>query len=144
MKRSTESTSDAAVEPYHFEKDKLPKKFSYPLKRSHLDTALRASSVYGMVFAVSYVGRRNSNLLLDAFFTPEQHHAAVSAGRVFMRVWAVPSADRHRTEQLFLEDGLSRLCRWLQKAQTEGNVWRGTQHRLIIEIAGEELRAVEE
>jgi len=144
MKGSTESTSDAAVAPYHFEKDKLPKTLSYPLKRSHLDAALLASSVYGMVFAVSYVGRQNSNLLLDAFFTPEQRHAAVSAGKVLMRVWAVSSAERHRTEQLFLRYGLPTFCRWLQKAQTEGNVWRGTKHRLIIEIAGEELRAVEE
>ncbi len=40
MKGNKESTQDTAFAPYHFEKDKLPKILSYPVKRSLLDVAL--------------------------------------------------------------------------------------------------------
>jgi hypothetical protein len=144
MKENTESIS-AAVAPYHFKKDTLPKMLSYPVKRSLLDAALRSTGVYGTLYAVSYVGpSQQKNLLIDAFFTAEQHTQPLSAGRVLLRVWAVPSAKRRQTETMLVASGLPMLCRWLQKTQTEANVWRGREHRLVLEVVAENLRVVEE
>jgi len=144
MKRNDESTPHAAPAPYHFDKDRLPKVFSYPVKRSLLDAALHSAGMYGMLYAVSYVGRRNDNLLVDAFFTEEQHTQPLTAGRVYLRVWAVQSAERQQTEKLLVASGLPMLCRWLQKAQTEGNVWRGKKHALLLKVVDGNLRAIEE
>jgi len=144
MKGNAEPTSTAAFAPYHFQKDTLPKMLSYPVKRSLLDAALRSADVYGMLYAVSYVGRHNNSLLMDAFFTEEQHTQPLSAGRVLLRVWAVPNAKRHQTEAMLVASGLPILCQWLQKAQAEANVWRGKAHRLLLEVADENIRVVEE
>ena len=142
--KQAEPFSQPIVEPYSFTKDKLPKTLSYPLKRSHLDAALRSASVYAGVYAVCYVlGRRNDSLILDAFYSPEQD-TSFGAGRVLVRIWSVPRDQRYRTEQIFVGEGLPTLCGWLLKAQTEGNVWRGRAHHLTLSIRNGKLCLVEE
>jgi hypothetical protein len=134
---------ESLVKPYGFSKEKLPRTLSYPLKRSLLDAALQSASVYTAVYSVMYVGRHNEKILLDAFHTAEQS-TSFSAGRVLIRIWAVPRSERHRTEQMLLTDGMLKLCHWLTKLETEGNVWRGVDHRLILQINGGVLRQREE
>ena len=58
-----EVSGQSNVEEYAFSKDKLPKAFSYPLKRSLLDAALRFHSVYPTVWYVVYAGRPYENVL---------------------------------------------------------------------------------
>jgi hypothetical protein len=115
------------VEQYSFAKDKLPKSLSHPLKRSLLDAALRSCSVYSTLSSVHYLGRSYENFLLDAHFSPEQYGYA-SSGKVWVRVFAVPAAERKLSEGLLLSQGLSVLCRWLANGQSEGNAWRGFAH----------------
>jgi hypothetical protein len=121
-------------EPYSFSKDKLGRELGYPLKRALLDSALESASVYGAVYSVRYLGHRNSNVVLDASFTPDWRGHATVRGRCLITVWAVPSEQRNAAERLLVKDGLPILCRWLAKTQSEGNVWRGTEHSLRFEI----------
>jgi hypothetical protein len=72
MNTEPEITPEPKVEQYTFSKNKLPRELSYPLKRSLLDDALRAASVYETVWFVRYLKRRKGNNVLDAHFSPEQ------------------------------------------------------------------------
>jgi hypothetical protein len=120
---------------YGFSKDKLPKAFSYPLKRSLLDAALGEASVRDAVYSVRYVfGRGTGPTTLDAMFVPESSpHAHDSVrGRSLITVWAVPNEERKACEDLLVADGLPKLCHWLSKSLNAGNVWRGTAHDLAL------------
>jgi hypothetical protein len=129
------STEQFVDEPYWFSKDKIGSKLSYPLKRSLLDSALHSASVYSAVYSVRYLARRHHDTVLYADFSPEwqKAHPAVP-GRSSITVLAVQSEQRHAAEQLIVAEGLPILCRWLAKTQTEGNVWRGHEHMLRLEI----------
>jgi hypothetical protein len=126
-------------EPYGFSKDKIGRQLGYPRKRSLLDSALHSASVYTAVYSVRYLGHRNSNVVLDASFTPEWRGHPTVRGRCLITVWAVPSQQRHATEQLLVAEGLPILCRWLARTQSEGNAWRGSEHMLNFEIHGGRL-----
>jgi len=119
---------------YSFSKDKIGRALGYPLKRSRLDSVLRSAPVYTAVYSVRYLGHRNSNVVLDASFAPEWGGHPTVRGRCLITVWAVLSQQRHPAEQLLLVEGLPILCRWLAKTRSAGNVWRGTEHMLHLEI----------
>jgi hypothetical protein len=130
--------------PYSFSKDELSKTLSYPLKRSLLDSALQSAAVYDAVYSVRYVGRPYLKIVLYASFTPDWQGHPTVRGRCLITVRAVRSEQRHAAEQLLVGEGLPILCRWLTKTQTEGNVWRGTEHTLTLEIQGEKLHHSDE
>jgi hypothetical protein len=143
MKTEPEITAEAKGEAYTFSKEKLPKELSYPLKRSLLDAALRAASVYETVWFVRYSKRHNGHSVLDAYFAPEQYSYAAS-GKIVITIWAVPAKERKETENLLLSQGLPALCRWLERLRSEGNVWRGSGHGLTFECADKTLRCTEQ
>jgi len=131
MNQQPEIPPDKLIEePYSFSKDKIGRELGYPLKPSLLDSALHSASVYATVYSVRYLGRRNSDVVLDASFTPEWKGHPTVRGRCLITVWAVPSPQRHAAEQLLMAEGLPVLCRWLAKTRSEGNTWRGTEHML--------------
>jgi hypothetical protein len=135
--KSAEKRSD---EPYSFSKEKIGRELGYPLKRSRLDSALHSASVYTAVYSVRYLGYQNSNVVLDASFTPDWKGHPTVRGRCLITVWAVPSQQRHSAEQLLVAEGLQILCRWLAKTRSEGNVWRGTEHMLNFDVQDGRLR----
>ena len=136
MSRQPEIPPDERTEEsYSFSKDKIGRELGYPLKPSLLDSALRSASVYAAVYSVRYLGHRHSgNIVLDASFVPDWRGHPTVRGRCLITVWAVPSQQRHAAEQLLVAEGFSNLCGWLAKTQSEGNVWRGTEHMLSFEI----------
>ena len=145
MSPQREIPADKPIEvPYSFSKDKIGKELGYPLKRSLLDSALYSASVYATVYSVRYLGHRNSNVVLDASFTPEWSGHPTVRGRCLITVWSVPSQQRHAAEQLLVAEGLPVLCRWLEKTRSEGNAWRGTEHMLSFEVQDGRLRRSEQ
>ena len=119
---------------YGFSKDKLPKAFSYPLKRSLLDDAIIRASVGEAVYSVRYLFGRGAGLTtLDAMFVPEPSYAHESVrGRSLITVWAVHNEERKACEDLLVGEGLVKLCQWLSKSLSAGNVWRSTAHDLTL------------
>jgi hypothetical protein len=141
MKPKSESQAEPRIDKaYSFSKDKIGRDLGYPMKRSLLDSALQSASVYAAVYSVRYLGHRNSNLVLDANFEPDWRGHLAVRGRCLVTVWPVPSQQRHAAEELLAAEGLPILCRWLAKTQSEGNVWRGTEHMLSFEIQDGRLR----
>lgn len=138
MKETSESVH---VDPYGFSKEKLPKGLSYPLKRSLLDSALCAASVYGAVYSVRYLsGRRRSPVVLDAQFVPlgRQAHPTV-VGKSLITLWAVPSTTRRHLEQQIVATALPQLCDWLAQSQTEGSGWKSMPHSVAFELVRGDL-----
>ena len=132
----SESTQMVEELRYSFSKDKLPEAFSYPLKRSLLDSALDDATVMDAVYSVRYLfGRGKGPATLDALFSPERNgaHASVS-GRSLITVWAVPSEQRKSCEDILTVSGLPILCRWLAQSSSAGNVWRSLPHNLSLII----------
>src|SRR5258708_23658004 len=99
MNQQPEIPSDKPIEePYSFSKDKLGRELGYPLKRSLLDAALHSASVYAAVYSVRYLGRRNSNVVLDAHFVPEWSGHPTVRARCLITGWAFPTQQRHSAE----------------------------------------------
>jgi hypothetical protein len=138
-KAMAENIKSAISELYWFSKEKLPRGFSYPLKRSSLDSALRANSVYDAVYSVRYLfAHHGAASVLDAQFVPFGRgvHPRV-VGRSLITLQAVPSKDRLRVEEQILTTALPLLCDWLAQTQTKGNSWRGMPHVFAFQLAGE-------
>ena len=127
---------------YGFSKDKLPKAFSYPLKRSLLDAALNEASAMDAVYSVRYLfGRGRGPATIGALFSPERNGAHVSvSGKSLITVWAVPSAERKTCEDILIAEGLPILCRWLAQSSHAGNTWRSSAHDLSLVIHDGVLR----
>ena len=125
---------------YSFAKNKLPRSLGYPLKRSLLDAALRSSSVYQTVWYVLYSRSRFQRVVLQAHFTPENKIDNLASGKIQITVHAVPASERKAIEDLLLSEGLPVLCRWLAKAELEGDAWRSLVHLFTIEKTDDGLK----
>lgn len=131
---------------YFFLKHELPKGWSYPLKRSVLDAALRAASVTS-VFSVTYRLRGGSLQgeplgcpLLVQFDGDEQH--SLASGKVSITVYAVPSDERSST-MAELEAKLAVVCDWIRRAEVAPSTWRMASHELPVEMRDQQARLVE-
>ncbi len=140
MTNRSESADAGVMEPYWFSKEKLSLKLGYPLKRSLLDSALHAASVYDAVYSVRYLGSPVAHSILDAQFVPLGHkgHPRVG-GRSLVTICAVPREERKRTEEHVLGEMLPALCDWLAKSQSAGDSWRGMPHFITFKVNGRDL-----
>lgn len=132
------------VEPYSFSKDKLSNRLSYPLKRSLLDTALRAHGVYETVYSVRYLGHPNRGIVLWVDFSPIGRGHPKNAGRSMLTLYAVPAEQRHAVETLIVSHALPTLCLWLGKTQTEAEGWRVLPHEIRFELRDDSLHCSED
>ena len=114
--------------PWSYSKNPLPRGYSYPVKRTDIDAAvLRASptrlgAVYLMQWKIKSVLARADHLG-DA-----RSRRWAMEGLVTVRLFAVPSVERYRVENLLLNGGLDRLFTWVADAGDAGNSWRGGDH----------------
>jgi hypothetical protein len=133
---------DAGALEYLFGKDKLPKGWSYPLKRSVLDVALRAAGITSL-FSVRYSyggGKQRCRPLRVQFDGDEPRR--FGTGTVSITVYAVPSAER-RSTMTQLESSLVSVCDWIRRAETAPPTWRMTRHELTVELGDGQARVVE-
>ena len=105
---------------YSFSKSKIPRSFSYPLKRSLLDAGLVRSSI-SRIFHVFYNMRHGGNIVMRADFMGEGHgFPPFSAGKSSLTVYAVPSQEKHAIETLLLMEACRAFVRgcnvWSRKA----------------------------
>ena len=117
---------------YGFDKDKLPKTLSYPLKRSVLDAALRDANI-SKISNVYYSIRQSGNVIIRVAYCGEDRQGWAGAGKSSITIYAVPSHERQETEAALLAI-LPSICKWLRNAELAGNVWRGNDHHLDVEF----------
>ena len=126
---------------YSFNKDKLPKGTSYPLKRSHLDAALEQANVKNLVF-VSYLRQQRPNEVMRADYHGE-HLKVGSAGSASLTIYSVSGEQRAATESALLHEGIPAIIKWLLKAEAAGNTWRAVDHALVLEFSPPSLVQIE-
>lgn len=127
---------------YLYGKDKLPRDWSYPLKRSVLDSALKAAGVTE-IFSVrySYGGGQQRRRPLRVQFDGDEPRP-FGHGTVSITVYAVRSAER-RSTMAELEDSLAAVCDWIRRAEMAPPGWRMTAHDLAVELHDDQARVVE-
>lgn len=115
---------------YSFSKNKIPKGYSYPLKRSVLDGQINEASLT-QIYNVYYCFNLNSeDLVLRGNYFGEAHKGWAGAGLSSIWLWAVPSNKRKDIETILIQEALPKLIAWLQKAEREGNVWRSKSRHI--------------
>ena len=126
---------------YSFRKAKLPKGTSYPLKRSHLDSALEQANVKDLVHVV-YLRSQRMNEVMRADYHGE-HLKGFSAGKAWITIYSVPGEQRAATESVLLNEGIPAVVKWLLKAETERNTWRAVNHELVLKFDLQSLVQIE-
>ncbi|MFN7930212.1 MAG: hypothetical protein U0Y68_20265 [Blastocatellia bacterium] len=124
---------------YSFSKDKIPKGYSYPLKRSVLDGQLDETNLTKIANVYYCFSHNSDDLILRGRYFGEAHKGWAGAGLSSIWLWAVPVQNRKDIETLLIENALPKLIAWLQKAESEGNVWRAKSRHLDFRQRATEL-----
>lgn len=122
---------------YAFDKHRLPRGFSFPLKRSILDSALTTAHITH-VHCVYYWWRQAGDIVLRADYCGEANRAW-AAGQTSITLYAVPACERSETDSALIAQVLPQLCTWLQTAELAGNVWRGVDQTLVFQFKNSSL-----
>jgi hypothetical protein len=137
-----------------YSRDRLRSGMSYPVGRDFVERCLRnASAVIGSLsFAGGTADPRDTpepNPLLHViWFSDVPRRIATNPPRsrasfLFMRLWAVPSAQRKDVARL-LVDGLPIACRWAAAAMNRaGTGWSAAEHVLTLWHANQTLKIEE-
>jgi hypothetical protein len=138
---------NTASRTYYFYKDRLPKGWSYPLRRSVLDAALQSAGVTTVMF-VNYSRLRGGSLKggrypwpMRVAFMPDSPSSPTS-GKMDITVYAVPSTQRRATE-LAIESKLAAICNWIRRSESAPLGWRMTEHVVTVEMSDEQARLVD-
>lgn len=115
---------------YSFSKNKLPKGYSYPLKRGLLNKWLDEAELTKIACTYYCFNRKSDNLILRGDYFGEAHKGWAGAGLSSIWLWAVRSEDRKVIETILINEALPTLISWLRKAEQEGNVWRATSRHI--------------
>jgi hypothetical protein len=116
---------------YGLSKRKLPKGYSYPLKRSVLDSFLESANLRKLdTVTYSFYAHRD-NIIIRADYFGEAHKGWAGVGLSSIVLQAVPSAERKEVENVLIEKVLPELCSWLRSAEEEGNAWRAWSRHLF-------------
>ena len=116
---------------YGFYKYKLPKGYSFPLKRSVLDEYLEAAKIEKVSQIYFSFHRNTDNIILRSDFFGEAHKGSAGAGFSSITLSAVTSDKRKEIEIVLIEKVLPALCEWLIFSEKAGNAWRGKSRHLV-------------
>jgi hypothetical protein len=119
---------------YPLDKAKLPRGFSYPIKRSILDRHLEA--IGAPIFVVYFRFARGSSGSIHVEYHGE--HDSLSehpAGKFSLTIYCLPSHLRAHGEEAVVQTGLPLICEWIAKAIQADPVWRSTTHRVRFSCA---------
>src|SRR3954451_24739511 len=122
---------------YQFTKAQVPRGWSYPLKRSELDRALRKAeaTVASVQYALDMTAldQRTYGTLIVTYYGAGVPYGA--AGQVWIYVRTVPWANR-RTISESLVSVLDAVADWIAGIERRVPVWRDESHRLEVRKDG--------
>jgi hypothetical protein len=124
------NTKKQAMPEYSFSKNKIPRGYSYPLKRSLLDECLDEAELTKIAIVHYCFNLKSDNLILRGAYSGEAHKGWAGAGLSSIWLWAVRSEERKVIEAVLANEALPALIDWLRKAGQEGNVWRAISHQI--------------
>jgi len=113
---------------WDYSKYSLPRGYSYPVKRSDIEAAVRRAAPTGLKSVDMFRWRPEWPVARAEYSGDARRERWSRDGLVIVRIRAVPSEQRHHVEHLLLTGGLDGLFSWVAGAGTAGNSWRGADH----------------
>ena len=124
---------------YRFSRSKVPRGFSYPMKRSVLDAAIAARGVHSVASVVFYF-QRGPESILTVTYTGEQNDGILKPGTFSIWIYAVPSIERSTVQESIMRFVIPTALDWIVEIDHAGNVRRtGNHHFAARLIEGEAL-----
>jgi hypothetical protein len=121
-------------------RDALPKDESYPFGRETLDAALTTAGVehvdllYFLRAGIKdWRGSASRKVLRVDFRAATRDYRP----RLEIRVHAVPAEQRCAVEAALVPDVVARAAEWIRKSETSDNVWRSSDHALVVQWEGD-------
>ena len=94
--------------PYPFDKEKLPRELSFPLKRSVLDSFLAPGSIVDELHHVYFSRPQRSGLIVRTQYCGEDQRGWYAAGKSALWVFAVPLPERKQIALKGMHHALAR------------------------------------
>ena len=114
---------------YRLSRHKMPRGFSYPVKRSELDAAIAALGIKSVESLVLFFQRvPESNLSVT--YTGEQSYGIGKPGTFSSWSYAVPSTERSAIQESIMRFMLPTALDWIAEIERAGNVRRLSNHHL--------------
>jgi hypothetical protein len=115
---------------YAFDKARIPRGLSFPLKRSVLDAALLEAGV-SKLHCVYYWLRQSGPIVMRADCCGAGRRGWAAAGFASITVYAVASSERQVIEGWLVSHVLPRMTRWLKELEVSGNTRRGVDQHFV-------------
>jgi hypothetical protein len=125
---------------YQFSRHKVPRGFSYPMKRGVLDAAIAARGLQSVASVVFYF-RRAPESIFTVTYTGEQNDGILKPGTFSIWIYAVPSSERSKVQESIMRSVIPSALDWIVEIDHAGNVRRTGNHHFAAQlIEGEALR----
>ncbi len=122
-------------------KAKLPRGFSYPLKRDALDAFLDTHGI-DTITGVMYCGHSADGKVLSVlYYGKTRKHINPGAS---LAINAVPSQHRKSAESILLAEALPVLAAWLMQFSDQSTTRSQTNHEIRFLLEGDDLRVEEQ
>jgi hypothetical protein len=123
---------------YKLSRHKVPRGFSYPLKRDAFDTVISARGVQSIKSLVLFFRRIPTSTLMEATYSGEQN-GGLLAGTFSIWIYAVPSTKRSAIQELIMQTVLPPALDWITEIDRAGNVRRMNYHYLSAQLIDGEV-----
>jgi hypothetical protein len=112
---------------YRFSRRKIPRGFSYPMKRSMLDAVIAAGGIQSVASVVFYF-KRAPESLFTVSYTGEQNDGILDPGTFSIWIYAVPSIERSGVQESIMRSVIPAALDWIVEIGHAGNVRRMGNH----------------
>ncbi|AHM59334.1 hypothetical protein D770_05335 [Flammeovirgaceae bacterium 311] len=126
---------------YAFDKDKLPKGYFFPLKRSLLDNLILENGLKKIHVVYYWLSKLNypDSPLLRADYTGESKKEMFAAGKSSITVYGIKATEKDDEIKLVAKEGMEAIIKWLTELEKAGNVIRAKDHSILLYWKNERL-----
>jgi hypothetical protein len=118
---------------YHFSRHKVPRGFSYPMKRSLLDPAIAERGIKSIRSVVFYFSRSRESVVA-VNYTGEQNDKILQPGSFSFWIYAVRSTERSSIQESIMRLVLPTALDWIVELDHAGNVRRTGNHHFAARL----------
>jgi hypothetical protein len=123
---------------YSFSRHKIPRTFSYPMKRTALDAAISARNIRSIESVVYYFVLAPRSIFRVAY-NGEQNKEILKPGAFSIWIYAVPSTEKLRIQEMILRSVVPVALDWIEELDHAGNVRRTGNHHFVARYNGDQL-----
>jgi hypothetical protein len=118
---------------YQFSRHKVPRGFSYPMKRSLLDPAIAERGIKSIRSVVFFFSRSRESVVA-VNYTGEQNAGILQPGTFSFWIYAVRSTERSIIQESIMRLVLPPALDWIVELDHAGNVRRTGNHHFAARL----------